>query len=94
MSETKVQSFDGEIKKCPSCGAVLPSMAAKYPECGFELRNTEASNSVKDFQRKYTSSTDTKYHGKAKFLRLLFATELFIIFITQFIYPNFLLNYY
>lgn len=32
MSETKVQSFDGEIKKCPGCGAVLPSMAAKYPE--------------------------------------------------------------
>ena len=46
----RVQKFDGEIHKCPNCGAQLPSMAVRCPECGIELRgmkNTSAAVELK-----------------------------------------------
>lgn len=58
MSETRVQSFEGEIKKCPNCGAVLPSMVAKCPECGFELRNAKSANSLQKFYNDLNYASD------------------------------------
>lgn len=43
------QVFDGELKKCPSCGAILSSDDLKCPQCGIELRNIKASSSVTNF---------------------------------------------
>lgn len=44
------QSFVGDIKKCPSCGAEVPSMTAICPECGHEMSNTKVSDVLKEFQ--------------------------------------------
>lgn len=49
----RVQKFEGEIRKCPGCGAVLQSFQAVCPECGMELRgNANAVSSVKQFADK------------------------------------------
>jgi hypothetical protein len=40
---------EGEMKKCPSCGAPVPSFTLKCAECGYEFRNTESTKTVKDF---------------------------------------------
>lgn len=58
MAETRAQSFEGEIRKCPNCGAVLPSMVAHCPECGFELRNTGMSSTLKQFYQDLKDGDD------------------------------------
>ncbi len=52
------QTFEGEIKKCPSCGAILPSMSAKCPECGFELRAVKASSTLQKFYQDLKDGDD------------------------------------
>ena len=37
-----------KVKKCPACGGILPAMSAICPSCGYEFRNVEANNSVKN----------------------------------------------
>lgn len=34
---------EGNIKKCPSCGAPTESFSTKCKDCGYEFRNTESS---------------------------------------------------
>lgn len=43
--ETK-SNKEGDLKKCPSCGAPVQSFNTKCPECGHEFRNIESSQSV------------------------------------------------
>lgn len=38
---------EGYIRKCPSCGASVPSFTSKCSDCGLEFRGTEATHSVK-----------------------------------------------
>jgi hypothetical protein len=38
---------EGEMKKCPSCGAPVQSFNSKCPDCGHEFRNIEAVSSIK-----------------------------------------------
>lgn len=40
---------EGDLKKCPSCGAPVPSFRIKCDDCGYEFRNIESSKSIKDF---------------------------------------------
>lgn len=40
---------EGDIKKCPSCGAQVQSFATKCSDCGHEFRNVESSASVTAF---------------------------------------------
>lgn len=47
-SERKI-TYDGELRKCPSCGEILNSFVAICPACGYELRGTRASDSVHEF---------------------------------------------
>jgi hypothetical protein len=37
---------EGDIKKCPACGATVPSFQTKCSDCGHEFRNATASSSV------------------------------------------------
>lgn len=50
-SETSHQKtvYDGEVHKCPNCGAVLSAFSIMCPFCGCELRGGKASNSVREF---------------------------------------------
>lgn len=36
----------GDVRKCPACGALVPSMAAICPECGYEFSGVQASSSA------------------------------------------------
>lgn len=42
----------GDVRKCPACGAIVPSMAAKCPECGYEFTNVEANSSIRLLMQK------------------------------------------
>ena len=43
---------NGELKKCSSCGAIVPSFSTKCANCDMEYRNVEASkNSIKFFEK-------------------------------------------
>ena len=52
----RIQKFSGEIKKCPNCGSVLPSGVLKCSECGYEIRDAQASNAAIDFFNKINNA--------------------------------------
>ena len=44
--------YEGEIHKCPNCGEMVGSFTTKCPTCGFEFRNSQPVNSVKELSKK------------------------------------------
>jgi len=56
LISNSVSTKEGNIKKCPACGAPVPSMAMKCNECDHEFRNTEASQSAQDFYKQLKSA--------------------------------------
>ena len=36
----------GDVKKCPSCGAMIETYTTRCPDCGFEFRGVEANVSI------------------------------------------------
>ncbi len=42
-SSMRKQEYVGVVKKCPSCGAELPSMVAVCPSCGHEIMSSEVA---------------------------------------------------
>ena len=36
----------GDVKKCPTCGAMIESFSTRCPDCGYEFRNVEAVSSI------------------------------------------------
>lgn len=42
----------GDVRKCPACGAIVPSMAAKCPECGHEFTNVGANSTTRSLMQK------------------------------------------
>lgn len=53
---TNLSSKEGDIKKCPSCGSPVPSFTLKCSDCGHEFRNTESTQSVKEFYNQLKSA--------------------------------------
>lgn len=51
-TDKRTTKYTGEILKCPNCGEILNSFVTNCPTCGYELRHTEASDSVKTFADK------------------------------------------
>lgn len=49
--------YEGEIHKCPNCGAELTSFVKNCPECGYELRGADGAVSVREFSNNYARST-------------------------------------
>lgn len=45
-SNTSKSNKEGDLKKCPSCGAPVPSFNTKCSDCGHEFRNTQAASSI------------------------------------------------
>lgn len=42
---------EGEIKKCPSCGAPTQAFATRCSDCSYEFRNIDSANSIKELFR-------------------------------------------
>lgn len=48
--------YDGEVHKCPNCGDIMEPFEVKCNVCGYELRNAQATLSVKEFELKLEST--------------------------------------
>ena len=53
----------GDIRKCPSCGAIVESFNISCPDCGFEFTNVGAVSSFAALSRKL-EEIDRKYGNK------------------------------
>lgn len=51
LSENK-SNKEGDLKKCPACGAPVQSFATKCADCGHEYKNIKSANSVIEFFEK------------------------------------------
>ena len=47
--------YEGEVHKCPSCGEVLGAFLTTCPTCGYEIRNANVSNALKEFSEKLSA---------------------------------------
>ena len=48
----RTQVFQGEVRKCPACGAEVPSFTAVCPECGHEFTSGRVTSIIHDFTEK------------------------------------------
>lgn len=48
----RVQSYAGEVRKCPACLSEIPAMTAVCPSCGHQLVNARSSSAVSEFAEK------------------------------------------
>ena len=51
---------DGEVIKCPSCGAPAGARELKCPECGHEFRNRLAGKSINEFFEHYRKAAPSE----------------------------------
>ena len=49
--------FDGEIRKCPNCSAILKSFTTVCV-CGYELRGIKVNDSVREFSRRLEKASN------------------------------------
>ena len=50
--EARKVVYDGEIHKCPNCGALLAAYESVCEACGYERRGAKATSSVQELARK------------------------------------------
>lgn len=58
------QNKFGNLLKCPSCGASVPSFTATCKDCGFEFRNITANSSMKELAEKLENASKTVVNEK------------------------------
>lgn len=58
--------YDGVIHKCPNCGEVMDSFVSVCPSCGYELRGTQATNSVSELIHKLDCINRERYNQSVK----------------------------
>jgi hypothetical protein len=59
---TPKSTKEGDIKKCPACGATVASFSTKCSDCGNEFRNVEANSLVKLFHQKLIEIESKRSH--------------------------------
>ncbi|MBX9703128.1 MAG: hypothetical protein K2X39_03145 [Silvanigrellaceae bacterium] len=52
VKSLKKNITSGEIAKCPSCGSFFSGLSAICKDCGYEFKNTKASDSITAFSKK------------------------------------------
>jgi RNA polymerase subunit RPABC4/transcription elongation factor Spt4 len=57
----------GNIRKCPACGAEVPSMRAICPDCGHEFSNVKAASSVQAFFEKFDAVHDDIFKNQISY---------------------------
>lgn len=73
-SAPKSEKF-GDIRKCPSCGAILQAFQTKCPDCGFEFKGVESVKSAQilfdSLQAAELRKSETLAHHEAEKQRRL-----------------------
>lgn len=59
-SEERQERWEGAVFKCPRCGQTLDAYTERCPSCGYQLRQVEAVNSVKELAAKIEHAKDDK----------------------------------
>ena len=70
--QNNINVFEGNVHKCPNCGAKVDSFNANCKVCGHEFRDTKTTNSIKEFALKLENIDNKempKYEGKKSFLK-------------------------
>ena len=79
LSKENISNKAGDIKKCPSCGAPVPSFTTKCTDCEFEFRNIEASNSAQSIfellQKAATQAVDEYERNPPKWFEQSYSKE-------------------
>lgn len=57
QSSQRKTVFEGEVHKCPHCGAILASFVKNCPDCGFEIRGSANTSSVHEFSSNYARAS-------------------------------------
>ena len=71
QNTTPSQKKFGDILKCPSCGASVPSLMIICKDCDFEFRNIKANSTVKELVDKLEQATITVVSEEITFLNIL-----------------------
>jgi predicted amidophosphoribosyltransferase len=50
--DTAKSNKEGDLRKCPSCGAPTKAFSTKCPDCGYEFRNIQVSKTIKELFEK------------------------------------------
>ena len=45
-TQNKTSSYQGDVRKCPACGTIVPPLSLRCPGCGVEFRNAEANQTA------------------------------------------------
>lgn len=61
--ESPKSNKHGDVRKCPACGAIVPSLTVVCAECGFEFSGVEANYSSQKLAKEIID-TQAKYNDK------------------------------
>ena len=56
---TQKSNKEGDLKKCPACGATAKSFTTICPDCSHEFRNIQTSNAMRVFEAKLLEIENT-----------------------------------
>lgn len=52
----------GTVKKCPSCGAIIPESSLKCPECSYTFRDVKANSTYKELYDNLVEADRSRKH--------------------------------
>ena len=58
----------GDVRKCPTCGALVPALAVSCPDCGYEFSGLQASSSSQNLSRKIAEIKEAASNRKNEIL--------------------------
>ena len=70
-AEKRRMVYEGDIHKCPNCGEVVEAFTTNCPICGFEFRNTQATNAVKELAQKLEKIENSRTSKQSGWLSCL-----------------------
>lgn len=70
--------YEGTIHKCPNCGEVLEAFLTVCPTCGYEIRDTKSSSSIREFSLKLEAISAQKmptFEEKKSVMKTVFGRD-------------------
>lgn len=71
--EQRKTVYDGEIRKCPSCGDLLDAFEVRCKMCGYELRGTKGTTSAQELAAKLEEIEKARPVGNPNFIQAITA---------------------